>query len=207
MKPYAHIDTIFHRNPETKNKTLLEGVWSQPAFEYLKDNRWIFTEKIDGTNIRVIYTGSDIIFNGKTDNAQIPATLVKRLFELFPVGKFMDLDYPSMTLYGEGYGKGIQSGGNYIKDGVDFILFDVWIDGWWLERNNVEDTAQKLGIKVVPVIGIGTLMEGYEKTRAGFKSEIADCMAEGLVMRPFVSLHNRKGSRILTKIKHKDFKV
>jgi len=37
-----------------------------------------------------------------------------------------------------------KGGGNYIADGVDFVLFDVWINGIWLERENVEDIAEKL---------------------------------------------------------------
>lgn len=26
-------------------------------FDYLKDNTWIFTEKVDGTNIRIMWDG------------------------------------------------------------------------------------------------------------------------------------------------------
>ena len=55
MKEYHKIYTIFKRNPKTKYKTLLEGKYSLPEFEYLKDCIWVFTEKIDGTNIRVIW--------------------------------------------------------------------------------------------------------------------------------------------------------
>jgi len=204
MKEYEKIQTIFQRDMGAKSRLLIEGAWSHPAFEYLKNNQWVFTEKIDGTNIRVIYTGSDVIYKGKTEEAQIPATLVKRLMDILPASRFGDL--PPLTLYSEGYGKNIQTGGNYIRDGVNLILFDVWIDGWWLERENIEDVASKLELSVVPIIGTGTLMEGYEITRAGFPSGIADCQAEGLVMRPCVTLHDRKGERIIAKIKHKDFK-
>ena len=205
MKPYQKIQTMYHRDPANKNKTLVEGKWSHPAFEFLADATWLWTEKIDGTNIRIVYGDDKVLLKGKTENAQIPASLVAKLEEMFPVGRFTELDYSLMALYGEGYGLKIQSGGNYIRDGVDFILFDVWIDGWWLERENVEDIACKLGIGVVPIVGRGTLRDGYELTRSGFKSMIADCPAEGLVMRPQVTLFNRKGERIITKVKHKDF--
>lgn len=33
-------------------------------------------------------------------------------------------DIPRYTIYGEGYGMKIQKGGNYIKNGVGFIVFD-----------------------------------------------------------------------------------
>ena len=35
------------------NKKLIEGRFRNPLVEYLKDNEWVFTEKVDGTNIRV----------------------------------------------------------------------------------------------------------------------------------------------------------
>lgn len=221
-KPYPKIDTVFKRDPDNKHKTLLLGQFSRPAFEYLADNDWLFTEKIDGTNIRVMwhcgiptkqnFTGS-LSFGGKTDAAQIPAHLVKKLGELFTLGLFMEtfekkdpLEHLDVTLYGEGYGAKIQKGGGkYIPDGCDFILFDVRVNGIWLERHNVIDVAQKLRIKYVPVLATGTLKEAINLVRGGLSSLIAARDAEGLVMRPTVELFDRMGRRIITKIKHKDF--
>ena len=54
MKEYHKIQTVFKRDPATKIKTLLDVDWSQDAFGYLADNEWVFTEKVDGTNIRVM---------------------------------------------------------------------------------------------------------------------------------------------------------
>lgn len=42
MKEYHKIQTVFLRNPETKFKTLIEGQFSLPEFEYLKNNLWVF---------------------------------------------------------------------------------------------------------------------------------------------------------------------
>ena len=59
-------------------------------------------------------------------------------------------DHIQVTLYGEGFGAKIQKGGgNYIPNGQSFILFDVVIDGWLLQRKNVQDIATKLGIDTV----------------------------------------------------------
>ncbi|HUX79298.1 MAG TPA: RNA ligase family protein [Alphaproteobacteria bacterium] len=208
MKPYCKIQTVFKRDPETKFKTLLEGDYSIPAFEYLKDNEWMFTEKIDGTNSRVCLSEGRVTFGGRTDNSQIPAFLILKLMELFPAEKMAEV-FPDgeACLYGEGYGAKIQKGGgNYISDGCGFILFDVMCGDWWLERDNIEDVANKLGIPVVPIIGHGTLLDAVERTREGFKSIVGDCIAEGIVMRPDVVLYDRNGKRILSKIKNKDFK-
>jgi hypothetical protein len=111
-----------------------------------------------------------------------------------------------MVLYGEGYGVKINKKGKYyISDGVDFILFDINIDGYWLRRESIEDIASKLGIDVVPIIGKGTLKEAVELARVGFRSGFGDFMAEGIVLRPEVDLISQSGNRIITKIKHKDF--
>jgi len=208
METYHKIQTIFKRDPATKYKTLLYGEWALPEFAYLATNEWEFTEKIDGTNIRVDWDCTEQVrFGGRTDNAQIPIFLLDKLQDLFPPAKFGAL-YPEtpMTLYGEGYGAKIQKGGgNYIPDGVSFILFDVMIGGNYLERHNIEDIADHLGIQVVPIVDRGHLVDAIDYAQRGFPSLVGNCVAEGLVMRPVVELRNRMGHRIIAKIKHKDF--
>lgn len=210
MNQYTKINTIFKRDEKTKK--IIEGDYSLPEFEFLKDNRWIFTEKVDGTNIRVMWNGDGVIFGGKTDDAQIPVFLLYKLQELFEGTlkrqKFIETFgvEGNVCLYGEGYGNKIQkAGSNYIKDGVDFVLFDVKVGEWWLERENVEDIAEKFGIKIVPIIGEGTLKEAVEMTRVGFSSVWGSFEAEGIVARPAIEIKTRKGERIITKIKHRDF--
>lgn len=207
MIKYHKIQSVYKRDPETKFKTFLEGDFSIPEFEYLKDNEWIWTEKVDGTNTRVMYDGKKITFGGKTDNAQIPSGLVNRLNERF--SPLFDVFYDMfglsyVCLYGEGYGPKIQTGGKYRKD-QDFVLFDVNINDWWLQRGDVEKIAEKLRIDVVPIIGRGTLQEMVEMVKKGFKSQWGDFIAEGIVARPSTELRTRRGDRIITKIKHKDF--
>lgn len=209
MKQYHKIQTVFLRDPDTNFKTLLEGQYAKPEFELLDEIEWTFTEKIDGTNIRVMWDGEKVTFGGKTDRAQIPSHLVTTLMERFTSEKMKSVSESPFCLYGEGYGVKIQKGGNYIPDRADFILFDVKIGDWWLKREDVTDIANKLEINEVPVIGKGNLLQGVELVKHGFKSRIShnkEYMAEGLIMRPSVELFNRSGERIICKIKHKDFR-
>lgn len=204
---YPKIKTVFLRDPENKYKTLLEGQYALPEFEYLKDNIWAFTEKVNGTNVRVIWTGNRVLYCGRTEKAQMPTFLLAKLQEMFPQELFKEL-YPEipMCLYGEGYGARVQKGGgNYIPDGVDFVLFDVLIDNTWLERHNIEDIADKLSIGVVPITGEGILQNAIDMMRDGVRSTWGDFFAEGFVMKPKVELMSRRGHRIITKIKYKDF--
>ena len=157
-KDYQKINTIYKRDQDGR---LIFGDWSLPEFEFLKDCKFRAEEKIDGTNIHVRFNGVRVEFGGRTTKANIPPHLLRKLEELFTLEKMrtafppkneddFDTPYINITLYGEGYGAKIQKGGGrYIKDGVNFILFDVKIDDWWLKRHNVEDIAGKLGIKWV----------------------------------------------------------
>lgn len=214
MKEYHKIQTVFLRDPDTNNKFLLEGQWARPEFEFLANLPWEWTEKVNGTNIRILWNNREFQVRGKTDNAQIPVPLRDYLMATFTEEK-LDRCFPNenepdgsvnITLYGEGFGARIQKGGgNYNPDGVGFALFDVYINGVWLERANIEDIAGKLEIPHVPLVGVGTLSEAIDHARTGFKSAWGDFKAEGLVCRPQVGLLNRLGRRVITKIKTKDF--
>lgn len=216
MEEYHKIQTVFKRDPGNKHKTLLEWDFSIPEFDYLKDNMWVFTEKVDGTNIRVMYDGNEIVFGGKSDSAQIPATLVRRLNKMFLPKQetFEDilqiekdgLNIQPICLYGEGYGPKIEKGGGNYGPEQDFVLFDVKIGDWWLKREDVEDIGSELGLDIVPILGTGTLRDMVSYVKSGIISTWGDFQAEGIVARPEIELKTRAGNRIITKLKCKDFK-
>ena len=368
MSEYHKIQSIFKRDMTSKRKTLIEGDWTLPEFEYLAGNAWTFTEKVDGTNIRVVFKDSGVTFGGRTDDAQIPAKLVERLNERFlPLAAKLGEVFPdgAAVLYGEGYGAKIQKGGGNYRADQDFVLFDVLvfnavydtikscpehhallnatltdlislrgsvnpaitetlrkriqsgqqtssegrrstskpievqrhgrqqredatlkqssdsllsntnksfqtrtacapfaaaaatesvaeetpsrsaltiamqpdrseacsvqsvtpqftkpseichgstqqgctckINKWWLQRADVGDVAQKLGLDMVPVIGEGTLHDAVAWAKRGIRSTWGDFEAEGIVARPKTELMTRAGQRLVAKIKCRDF--
>lgn len=208
MKEYHKIKTVYKRDSKNNYKTLIDGEFTLPEFKYLATNTWVFTEKVDGTNIRIMWDSESKKrrFGGKTERAQIPTHLLGQLQDMFFVQRFEQL-FPetSICLYGEGYGLKIQKGGKYIADATSFVLFDVKIGEWWLQRHDVEDVAFKLNVDIVPIIASGTLYDMVETTEAGFNSQWGDFIAEGIVARPKTELKTRSGGRIIAKIKHKDF--
>lgn len=206
MIPYHKIDSVFLRDPENNHKTFLEGQWARPEFGFLADSDWVWTEKVDGTNIRVHWDGEHVRFGGRTDNAQIPAFLIEHLQDKFTPEIMASSFDGEATLYGEGYGARIQKGGGNYREDPGFILFDVYC-GMWLQRDSVEDIATKLDIPVVPIVGRGALADAIKFAREGFSSQCSHVsrLAEGLVMRPRVELLDRQGRRIITKVKTKDF--
>ena len=103
----------------------------------------------------------------------------------------------------------IQSGGNYIHNGVGFIIFDVKVGDLYLLRETMEIIAKKLGAPVVPYMGQFTIDEAIDFVRNGFKSTIAenpDYDADGLVLKTPDGLMTRRGERIIFKIKTCDFR-
>lgn len=206
MIEYHKIQTVYDRDPATKFRTLLEGNWALPEFAYLRANSWLFTEKVDGTNIRLSVKDGKLVVGGRTENAQIPAFLLESIHALTDGGALSRaFDTEDFILFGEGYGARIQKGGGNYRPDTSFVLFDVLVGNWWLQRDAVEDIATKLGMDVVPIIGSGTLPEMVEMTRVGFQSRWGNFVAEGIVARPTTELKSRSGARIITKIKHKDF--
>lgn len=207
LKEYHKIETLFERDEKTKK--LVEGKYRNEAIKYLKDNKWQFTEKIDGTNIRIYWDGHKVSFFGRTDKAQIPAELTNRLIELFGgetneqlfEQKFGETE---VILFGEGYGEKIQNGGLYRK-GQDFILFDVMIADNYQSRESVEDIAKYFGIDIVAIILEGTLQEAVNYVKSKPKSSIGIADSEGVVGRAVIELQDRCGKRIIVKIKVRDF--
>ena len=135
---YTKIPNIFRRDEKT-NK-LLEGVYSTDELRLLENVTWQFTEKVDGTNIRVIWDGYRVSFAGRTDKATIQPHLLKRLEELFggeDKEEIFEQNFgkKEVILFGEGFGEKIQKGGE-LYGSVDFILFDVWIGMWLRSRVN-----------------------------------------------------------------------
>ena len=212
MIEYVKIETPYIRS-EDGNKKLIEGQFRNETVRYLKDAIWEFTEKVDGTNISIVWDGYKVEFHGRTERAQIPSHLVNKLNELFG-GETNEEMFEQifgetpMILYGEGYGYKIQKGGDY-RDDVSFILFDVYqpTNDIWLKRDDVEDIAKKLGIEIVPIVCRDTIEGAVRLVKAKPDSIIAKNGAkmEGVVGRPIVELKDRLGKRIIIKVKVRDF--
>ena len=209
MQTYNKIETVFNRDIEG-TKRLILGSYRNETIEYLKDNIWQFTEKIDGTNIRIHWDGHNVEFGGRTDRAQIPNHLLNKLKALFGTLEAEELfeqtfGEKDVILFGEGYGVKIQNGGEYRSD-VSFILFDVMINGNYQSRELVEQTAKMFGIDVVPIVLEGTIQDGIDYVMSHPHSTIGNAMMEGVVGRPKVEMNDRCGNRVIVKIKWEDFR-
>ncbi len=208
---YHKIQTVFKR-PDGKGKNyVIEGAWTLPEFEYLKDNVWEWYEKVDGTNIRVYFEHEtkEIHFGGRTDKAVIPPYLLSALEKIFyPIrDKIAEHFNRDVVFFGEGFGPKIQAVGKMYRENIGFALFDINVNGIWLKKDDAFKIADDLGLEKVPFIKDTTLTEMIEIIKnGGFNSHYnAELLAEGVVGTPKLYLNDRMGRRIITKLKVKDF--
>jgi ATP-dependent RNA circularization protein (DNA/RNA ligase family) len=225
MIEYPKIETLWNRDIETFN--VIPTYLRIPEFANIK--QWLVTEKIDGMNIRIgLHANGGVEIGGRTDRAQLPGPLVKYLQATFTVEKMKEcfrdgtkpnvfcedmLAWPEVVLFGEGYGAGIQKGGRYRPD-PSFRLFDVMVDGKWLDWKDVQDIASKLEIKTVPFLYYlselpCTMYDLQMENRHSYVGLVENDKAfdpEGIVARTDPYLYNWRGQRMMWKLKYSDFR-
>lgn len=203
---YPKIQTLWKRD-ENKKFTIIEGDFSKDEFASI--NKWEVTEKIDGTNIRIFWNGETVNFGGRTDNAQIPTFLLDTLLKIFTADRFKLVfpDSDNVVLFGEGYGQKIQKVGKKYRKDNGFILFDVVVNNWWLERDAVNDIADKFEIQSVPIVGIKSKEEIVNFVKEKPKSTVSEeeLTIEGVVVRSHPLMLFRDGSPIMFKLKVSDY--
>lgn len=217
FETYPKINPPFVRDGKTKR--LIKYKWLTDEFAYLNDLDWMWTEKVDGAGIRVIWDGYSVSFAGRKDGSEIPSHLLKYLENKFGGAENEGLfeqkfGNKNVILFGEGYGSKINSGEQY-RDDVSFILFDVEINGLWPSRAAVSDIANYFSTEIVPRItsddGCSDVNWAMDYVMSHPKSHVAkvngkDCYMEGLVGTPMCGILTRTGERIQMKVKWNDFR-
>ena len=225
---FPKINTLWKRDPELtvkKKGVIMPGYFSEEVFKSVK--YWTATEKIDGENIRIfidfipgnlnhptIWIGS----RNDTDTPNINKDLIRHintrltedaLLRAFTKGSFSIGNCPRHAMiFGEGFGGDIKHGHNY-RDSPEFIIFNVVIDGWFLEYNNVADISRKLNLQSVPIIGKNMSTEDIvDYVKGQPKSIVANkpYIMEGVVATSSPLLLTRKGYPLRFKLKTKDFR-
>jgi len=206
---YPKINTLWKRDEYNKFK-IIDGSMSCPEFDSIKE--WHVTEKIDGTNIRAYFDldKKTTSFKGRKEETIIPHFLEYALANQLHMHLYSSFlkSYKQVVLYGEGYGNKIQAAGKKYRTDVGFILFDALVDGKWLDREELEELASQLNIKIVPTLGIMTTNEIIDLVKSNFNSTISEVeqIAEGVVARSNpISLFS-DGSPIMWKLKTRDYK-
>ena len=223
---FPKINTLWKRDPliTVKRKGIIQvGKYSEEAFKTIR--LWKASEKINGENIRIFIipgTGStpiiSILGRKDTDTPQINEKVIEyidshltpeALKRAFTKDSSSSENLPRLIMiFGEGFGGDIKHGHNY-RDSPEFIVFDIIVDNWWLEYNNVANISKKLGFESVPLLpGHKTTEEIVDYVKGQPKSITANKphLAEGVVCTSVPLLLTRQGYPVRFKLKSKDFR-
>lgn len=174
--------------------------------EPIKDIEWTFTEKIDGTNVRVHWDWHKVSFYWRTNNGQLHKPLLDKLQTIFFEELFEQVfEWTEVILFGEGYGWKIQHWKRDYQENEDFILFDIYINWVWLQRDSIEEIAEKMWLKVVPVVLKWTLQDWINFVKENYLNK-KWAQKEGIVWIPKGGFLDRMWRRISVKIKQDHFK-
>jgi len=207
---YPKIHSLFKRNE--KDHSFIVGDYSCPEFDLIK--RWRVEEKIDGTNVRIVYDPhaehEKIAILGRSKDSGMPTYLVEFLKNHFTVQRlhetFGEVRH-KIILFGEGYGHTIQSAGPKYRKDVNFMLFDILIGSFWLTREVVQEKATLLQVPFPPELGIMTEVEivDFVKSKPQSLCSATPQVIEGIIARPEPLMLFRNNKPIVWKLKVRDF--
>lgn len=205
MIEYQKIETLYKFDNVTKT---YRKEFFNPYVDYLKDNEWIASEKIDGTNVQVEYDGHRVAFHGRTERTNFPKEVLAALTEKFAdsevVFEQMFGDKP-VIMFMECYGGKIQGG---LYGGEERLIgFDVMVNGTYLDKLIIKEIFDKFGVETVEffkVSGIDEALKIVSSNPLSPHCKKGTTRQEGLVCVPAVRIYDHQGKRIIVKIKERD---
>lgn len=204
MKEYQKIESIYKFDTSIKK---FKKEYYNPIVEYLENNKWIGTEKIDGTNIRIYWNGKRFEFSGRTNKSEMPKEIMGILEEKFDYDMEIIFEQKfgnkEVYLFCEGYGGKIQGRAYDCEESI--IGFDIMIENIYLEKEVSKQLFTEFGINFVKQIEFNNLKEAIDYVKNNDKSlEHFNCYLEGLVVYPIKRIYDHMGNRIIIKIKGRD---
>ena len=211
---YAKFSSPFVKDAKFKNTTELN--------QSLPNGNWILTEKIDGTNIRIIITkpdekgnrdvliGSRQLILNENDKGSKPFFNCLSEVNLNKIKEYFEDIDSTIVIYGEGYGAGIQRGGMYSPK-KNFRVFDIRIGKAYQDFAFVEKVCIDNKLNIVPIFGNTDVIsyDGCVTDLINFNTTLINegdgGKPEGLVYKFEPVLLNKYGERLIFKVKFKDF--
>ena len=213
MDKYQKIDTLYVFDNGLKR---FVTKFTNPLVEFLRDNAWLASEKVDGINIRVHFDGYRVEWSGRTDDAQLPKEAEVLLQEVFGESEVVfeqTFGCKDVYLFMECYGGKIQGGAYGGKERL--IGFDVKVGGIYLDKRVIGEIFKKFGVKCVDFIELSNLQAAIACVQDAADNpefhisplcEKGKTVIEGLVAVPAKRLYDHMGERIIVKIKARDLR-
>ena len=206
---FPKIYTLFERDKKFK---LVEGVINPKLIGIKNIKEFVVSEKIDGTNCGIILTPekeilvrkrSDIIKDDKQHHHYFEA--IKDI-DMQKIKDYFEDSNSLITIFGEVCGKGIQKNGETYSDKPTFRLFDIKCGNSFFDWNDLLKFSKFTRIDMVKWFKFeGKDILDYNYWLNLLKEANKTKYVEGYVVRSYTALLSKFGTRMLFKIKLKDY--
>ena len=213
---YPKLKNLHKRDP-ADNKVIDEFTDEIFSPEQLGNAGWTWREKMDGTNLRIIWDGHRAEYRGRTDRAQFSDGQTMFLDEKIKSPAFEELLEQTFAsteavLFGGLIGNKLQGNPHKI-DGYEIRVYDAFVAGWWLLPASVDELANDLGlgsaeiICVAPIGNMHQVMKNIAAQSEFFEGEAGPFeYIEGIVGTAPGSVLGRNGSILRVKLKLENYK-
>jgi len=179
-------------------------------------------EKIHGTSAHVAFkSGTVSLVDGHIEEPQVSyfaggekhERFVALFSEMIELAKFVfrDMGYDKLTVFGEAYGGKCQGMKATYGEELRFVAFEVAIGDLWLNMDDAEQVAVKLGFEFVHYVRIPATLEAIDEQRdapsvQAMRNGMGEThMREGVVLRPLIEMQRNGGRRVIAKHKRAEF--
>lgn len=194
--------TLFQRDDKFK---VITGQLTDERFGYI--DKWLLTEKMDGTSVIISTKDRTWSYHGRTAKSQFTPAMAEFLDyqSQSAANNLWHSIIPQADIYAELFGEGIQGNPHGMK-GMHLRVFDVRIGDFWLDYENMCDVSDKAGLNTVAYLGTVSVSDavGFVKERQRPVTGFTDYV-EGVVARTPKYLYDNQGTRLVWKLKRKDF--
>lgn len=191
-----------------RNETFAEKLWRDPLVAMLASGKWNVRRKLDGENIRIRWDGNEALWNGKTDKFTCDAKFTEYMNSTF-IEEIFEEEFgheKEVIIFGEKMGPKTQ-GNELMLDADEVIVYDVCINGYWLDRYAVQSIAEKFHVRTCyDLMGPNILNREWDLCniiRFVATGQVKDW--EGVVCTPTVECRDQQGHRVIVKVKNKDY--
>jgi hypothetical protein len=165
-------------------------------------------EKIHGTSAHINWNNGKLSFSsrGATHSA-----FVALFDEEYLRTRFTEVGCEKVRIYGEAYGGKLQGMRNTYGPDLKFVVFEVQIDGYWLDVPTAEAFAKSFNLEFVAydLVSTDTDTLTAERNKPSVQAARNGCGSdkkrEGIVLRPPIELTKNNGERLMAKYKNDDF--
>jgi hypothetical protein len=190
---YMHIDNLYKNN------------------QIMQFKNCYALEKVHGTSAHIQWSNGHVSFysGGEKHDNFVALFDSDKLTEFFK-SKYGDEDL--VRIHGEAYGGKQQAMSKTYGPKLHFIVFDVNVNGFWLDVPKAEDYALALGLEFVPYELVGTDPDSLNRERdrdsiVAIRRGMGEGhIREGVVLRPPFEVRLNGGGRCMSKHKRDEFR-